>query len=40
MSLLFMSIAAAIAATIEDVIEHRRERARWARRRVRQYTFN
>lgn len=40
MSLLFLSIAFAIGVSIEEAAERRRERAKWARRRARQYTFN
>lgn len=40
MSLLFMSIASAILVTIEEAVERRQERVKWARRRARQYTFN
>ena len=40
MSLLFLSIAGAILVTIEEAVERRQERIKWARRRARQYTFN
>ena len=40
MSLLFMSIIAAIFLTIEEVVERHLQRVKWARRRARQYTFN
>lgn len=44
MSLLILgvlgAVGAAIEETIEDAIGRRRERARWARRRARRYTFN
>ena len=40
MSLLFMSIAGAILATVEDAIDRRHERNRWTPKRARQYTFN
>ena len=40
MSLLFLSSAGAILVTIEEAVERRQERVKWARRRARQYTFN
>ena len=40
MSILFLMVAAAVAATVQESLEQRRERVRWARRRVRRYTFN
>lgn len=40
MSLLYLSIAFAIGVSIQEAIERRRQRARLARRRARQYTFN
>ena len=40
MSLIAFSVLMAVAASIEESIERRRQRAFWARRRARRYTFN
>lgn len=40
MSVLVFLVIAAIATSVEEAVDRRRERAMWARRRARRYTFN
>ena len=40
MSLLYISILATIALTIQEAIEYHARRVKLARRRARRYTFN
>lgn len=43
MSVLFFMVAGAVIATIDEALERHQERREWARRaprRARQYTFN